>query len=181
MGLVFAVSGLPAAGKGEFAAILAEKGIPVRSMGDMVRAEVKARGIPEAPHVFGEVATQLRAEHGEDVLAHRLVDAVDDLLSNHPIVLIEGLRGTAEREVFAGHWGGSFSVVAITASKELRFQRVQSRARSEDGDLSDLEMRDKRETGWGLDVIIDEADFSFSNESDLDDLKIRVSAWLDKL
>ena len=54
MGLVIAVSGLPAAGKGEFAAILAATGIPVRSMGDMVRAEVRARGIPEAPHVFGE-------------------------------------------------------------------------------------------------------------------------------
>ena len=73
MGLVIAVSGLPAAGKGEFAAILAATGIPVRSMGDMVRAEVRARGIPEAPHVFGEVATEMRAEHGDDVLAHRLV------------------------------------------------------------------------------------------------------------
>ena len=181
MGLVLAVSGLPAAGKGEFAAILSENGIPVRSMGDMIRAEVKERGIPEAPHVFGEVATQLRAEYGEDVLARRLVKAVDDLLTQHPIVLIEGLRGTAERDVFLGHWGDLFKVVAITASKELRFRRVQSRARSEDGDLSDLEMRDKRETGWGLDVIIQEADFSFSNESDLSDLKNRVSAWLDNL
>ena len=181
MGLVFAVSGLPAAGKGEFAAILASTGIPVRSMGDMIRAEVKARGIPEAPHVFGEVATQLRAEHGEDVLAHRLIDVVDELLSNHSIVLIEGLRGTAERLVFENHWGESFKVVAITASKKLRFERVTSRARPEDGDLSDLEVRDKRETGWGLDVILQEADFSFSNESNLEDLKNRVSAWLDNL
>jgi dephospho-CoA kinase len=181
MGLVFAVSGLPAAGKGEFAAILAKTGIPVRSMGDMVRAEVKSRGIPEAPHVFGEVASQMRAEHGDDVLAQRLVQAVDELLLENEIVLIEGLRGTAEREVFSSHWGESFKVVAITASKQLRFERVQSRARSEDGDLSDLEARDKRETGWGLDVIIQEADFSFPNESDLDDLKTRVSAWLDNL
>jgi len=77
--------------------------------------------------------------------------------------------------------GCGTGVVAITAAKQLRFERVQSRARSEDGDLSDLEARDKRETGWGLDVIIQEADFSFSNESDLDDLKTRVSAWLDNL
>ncbi len=181
MGLVFAVSGLPAAGKGEFAAILASKGIPVRSMGDMVRAEVKARGITEAPQVFGEVASEMRAEHGDDILAQRLVDAVDNLLLEHDIVLIEGLRGIAERDVFSTHWGELFKVVAITAPKELRFKRVQSRARSEDGDLSDLEARDKRETGWGLDVIIQEADFSFPNESDLDSLKIRVSAWLDSL
>ena len=59
MGLVIAVSGLPAAGKGEFAAILASHGIPVRSMGDMVRAEVKALGVEELPHVFGEVAAKM--------------------------------------------------------------------------------------------------------------------------
>ena len=41
MGRVIAVCGLPASGKGEFAAILAETGIPVLSMGDMIRAEVK--------------------------------------------------------------------------------------------------------------------------------------------
>ena len=181
MGMVIAVSGLPAAGKGEFAAILAENGIPVRSMGDMVRAEVKARGLEEAPHIFGEVATLLRKEHGDDVLAHRLTDAVDELLKDNSIVLIEGLRGTAEREVFCSHWGDNFVIVAITASKQLRFERVQSRARSEDGDLSDLEARDLRETGWGLDVIIQEAHFSFSNESNLEDLKKEVSAWLDNL
>ena len=181
MGLVIAVSGLPAAGKGEFAAILASTGIPVRSMGDMVRAEVKARGLTEAPHVFGEVAVQLRAEYGDDVLAHRLVNAVDELLNSHPIVLIEGLRGVAEREVFSNHWGDSFKIVAITATKQLRFQRVQSRARSEDGDLSDLEERDSRETGWGLDRIIEEADYSFSNESNLEDFESEVTAWLNTL
>ncbi|MBG45529.1 MAG: dephospho-CoA kinase [Euryarchaeota archaeon] len=181
MGLVIAVSGLPAAGKGEFATILAATGIPVRSMGDMVRAEVRARGIPEAPHVFGEVASDLRAEHGDDVLAHRLVSAVDELLASNSIVLIEGLRGTAERDVFEKHWGDSFKVVAIIASKQLRFERVQSRARSEDGDLSDLEKRDQRETGWGLDTIIEQAEISFSNEGELEHLQSEVSSWLNTL
>ena len=181
MGLVIAVSGLPAAGKGEFATILASQGIPVRSMGDMVRAEVKSLGIPETPHVFGEVASQMRAEHGEDVLAQRLTSAVDDLLLENPIVLIEGLRGTAERETFANHWNDDFIVVAITASKNLRFQRVVSRARSEDGSLSDLEQRDARETGWGLDIIIAEADITFPNESDIEELATFVTAWLKSL
>ena len=181
MGLVIAVSGLPAAGKGEFAAILESRGIPVRSMGAMVRAEVRARGIEEAPHVFGEIATQLRAEHGDDVLAHRLTEAVNQLLMDNPIVLIEGLRGTAERDVFVNCWNDNFLIVAVTASKGLRFERVQSRARSEDGDLSDLEKRDAREAGWGLNVIISEADITFPNESNLEDLESSVSAWLNTL
>ena len=72
-------------------------------------------------------------------------------------------------------------VVAITAPLEIRFQRVQSRGRSEDGDLDDLRARDERETGWGLDQIIKEADFSFPNVSDLEELEHSVSSWLSNL
>ena len=181
MGLVIAVSGLPAAGKGEFAAILANNSIPVVSMGDMVRAEVRRRGIPEEPSVFGEIATELRKEFGEDVLAKRLTKAVDGLLEENQIVLIEGLRGTAEREVFSNHWGENFLVVAVTASLELRFQRVQSRGRSEDGELDDLLARDEREKGWGLGQIIEEADKKFPNEAGLEELQELVSDWLNLL
>ena len=91
------------------------------------------------------------------------------------------MRGTAEREVFVDSWNDKFLVVAVTASKPLRFERVQSRARTEDGGLSDLEKRDAREAGWGLDVIIAEADITFPNESNLEDLESSVSAWLNTL
>jgi dephospho-CoA kinase len=181
MGLVIAVSGLPAAGKGEFATILSNNSIPVVSMGDMVRAEVRKRGIPEEPSVFGRVATEMRAEFGDDIIAQRLVQTVDGLLEDNPIVLIEGLRGTAERDVFSLHWGDKFLIVAITASLELRFQRVQSRGRSEDGSLDDLLARDEREKGWGLGEIIDQADKTFPNEADLENLEELVSDWLSSL
>jgi dephospho-CoA kinase len=110
-----------------------------------------------------------------------LTEAVNELLKDNPIVLIEGLRGTAERDVFVESWNDKFLVVAVTASKVLRFERVQSRARSEDGDLSDLEKRDAREAGWGLDVIISEADITFPNESNLHELESSVTAWLNTL
>ena len=69
MGLVLAVCGMPASGKGEFATVLSNSGIPVCSMGDMIRSEVTAREIEESPRVFGEVAAELRAQHGDGVLA----------------------------------------------------------------------------------------------------------------
>ena len=40
MSRVLAVCGMPGSGKGEFAQIFMDAGIPVRSMGDMVREEV---------------------------------------------------------------------------------------------------------------------------------------------
>ncbi len=181
MGLVLAICGMPASGKGEFASVLANRGIPVRSMGDMVRAEVNRLGLAESPNIFGDVASSLREQFGDDILAVRLISVVDRLLQDNPIVLIEGMRGVAEKKIFMQHWGDKFLSIGITASKETRFQRVLSRNRAEDGDRDSFETRDEREKGWGLESIIEESDIIFSNDDELVDLSFLVSTWLDNL
>ena len=181
MGRVIAVCGLPASGKGEFAAILADTGIPVLSMGDMVRAEVKKLNIKEYPEVFGEIAQQLRQQFGDDVLAVRLCSAVDELLEHHNIVLIEGLRGVAEYDVFNAHWQDRFSTVAITADTEVRFQRIQSRGRAEDGDRDSLKIRDEREIGWGLNILIEQADYRIVNDGNLSEFVSKCQNWLEQI
>ena len=175
-----AVCGMPGSGKGEFAQILAGQGIPVRSMGDMIRAEVKSRGMEGSPDIYGEVAADLRAEFGEDVLAIRLADEVSELLETNSIVLIEGMRGTAEYEIFSSRWSPNFSSVAITANQEIRFQRTQSRGRPEDGDRDQFQIREEREAGWGLYSLIENADFEIKNESSLEDLVSLTNNWLAK-
>ena len=181
MGRVIAVCGLPASGKGEFAAVLAESGIPVLSMGDMVRAEVKKRDIEEYPEVFGEVAQQLRQQFGDDVLAVRLCSAVDTLLEDHNIVLIEGLRGVAEYDVFFAHWQERFSTVAVTAEVDVRFHRIQMRGRAEDGDRDSLKIRDEREIGWGLDKLIVQADSVIDNDGNLVEFINKCQIWLKQI
>jgi dephospho-CoA kinase len=178
---VVAVCGMPGSGKGEFAALLEAAGIPVVSMGDMIRAEVRLRGLDEAPHVFGEVAADLRAKHGEDVLAVRLCDRVDELLDHHALVLIEGLRGTAEDAVFSARWAEDYRTVAIVADADLRFERIQHRGRSEDGDREAFETRNQRELGWGLDVVMAEADDVLSNQADLQAFQTQCGAWLNQV
>ncbi len=181
MGQVIAVCGMPASGKGEFAKIVAEKGIPVRSMGDMVRLEVKQRDLPETPNVFGEIAADLRAKYGDDILASRLAVEVDGLLENNDIVFIDGLRGIAEKKFFRKHWGSKFSTVAIETTKEIRFKRVLSRNRSEDGDRAAFEIRDKREKGWGLELLIAESDIIFTNNGEFSEFIQKVRDWLETL
>jgi dephospho-CoA kinase len=139
MARVVAVCGMPGSGKGEFANVLHSHGIPVLSMGDMVRAEVRRLELKESPGIFGEIAAQLRAEHGEDVLAVRLADAVDEHLKNNSIVLIEGMRGTAERIVFEQRWKKNFFSLAVDASPDTRF-------RTEDVRKMETEKRSKYET-----------------------------------
>ena len=178
MARVVAVCGMPGSGKGEFASVMAEANIPIVSMGDMIRAEVVRQGLDEAPHVYGEVAAALRAEHGEDVLAVRLCDRVDQLLNDHALVLIDGLRGTAEDAVFAARWGDAYQTVAIEAALELRFQRILQRGRPEDGDREAFETRNERERGWGLEDLIKQATYTIVNDVALPEFHRRCTGWL---
>ena len=178
MSRVLAVCGMPGSGKGEFAQVFLDAGIPVRSMGDMVREEVAKRKLEVIPEVFGQVASDLRREFGEDVLAVRLTAAVDELLKDHPIVLIDGLRGTAEYAVFKSTWGETFQSVAIHTDKEIRFARMKARGRSEDGGTATFEARDEREKGWGLEDLIDSADVLVENNNDLVQFQDQIRTWL---
>jgi len=164
--LILAVCGLPASGKGEFAEVARRMGLPVRSMGDMIRAEVEARGLEGGPEVFGQVAVDLRAEHGDEVLAVRLADAIDSDVPV-PVLVIDGMRGTAERRVFQQRWGDAFQVVAIHADPDVRFARTQARGRAEDGSHAQFEQRDARELGWGVETLMTEAEHALVNRNPL--------------
>jgi dephospho-CoA kinase len=181
MGRIIAVCGMPASGKGVFAGVLAAHEIPVLSMGDMIRAEVSRRGLEESPGIFGKTASELRAVHGEGVLASRLIPRVDAVSATNPIVLIEGLRGVAELDIFRSHWQEKLLIVAIEAAKESRYSRVQARGRTEDGNREDFEIRDAREIGWGLDSLINDADIVFDNDAGPETLQESVTAWLESL
>lgn len=181
MGRVFAVCGMPGSGKGEFAQVLSNNDIPVRSMGDMVREEVARRELDIAPEVFGIVAADLRREFGDDVLAVRLTAAVDELLKDNPIVLIDGLRGTAEYNVFKSTWGNAFQSIAIVTEKQIRFSRMAARGRSEDGGTATFEARDEREKGWGLESLIESADVQLENNLDLVHFQDEIRTWLNAL
>jgi dephospho-CoA kinase len=181
MSRVLAVCGMPGSGKGEFAQVFMEAGIPVRSMGDMVREEVARRDLEVVPEVFGQVASDLRREFGEDVLAVRLTAAIDELLKIHSLVLIDGLRGTAEYSVFKSTWGERFQSVAIHTDKDIRFERMMARGRSEDGGIATFEARDEREKGWGLEELIDDADVLIENNDDLVQFQNQIRTWLTTL
>lgn len=177
-GLVVASVGMPGSGKSLISAAAAEGGIPVHSMGDLIRAEVAAAGLEETPDNVGMVARMMREAHGPQVWSARLLAVVDEALGSHPWVLIEGMRSLDERAQFNSHWGGRFRVVALVAPTEVRWTRIAGRGRGEDGDRADFDRRDARESAWGLPRLIDEADWRLENATDdLQDLQTRLSDW----
>ena len=88
---IVAICGMPGSGKGEVSKLANQNGIPVLSMGDMIRAEAERRGLEETPGNIGLVVVSLRSQFGEQILAERLVPSVEALShTSAPIIIIEG-------------------------------------------------------------------------------------------
>lgn len=176
---IIAICGMPGSGKGELNRLASAAGFAVLSMGDMIRAEAEARGLPETPDNIGQVAISLRAEFGDGILAERMLAHGDAAAKTSSLVFIEGMRGVAEAAVFRRHWSQRFSVLALDCDVETRWLRISARGRGEDGERVDFETREQRELQWGLGTLMAAAEHRISNHSDLPKLEQEFSEFLD--
>ncbi|ELZ23067.1 Dephospho-CoA kinase-like protein [Haloterrigena salina JCM 13891] len=174
---VIGTVGLPGSGKGEAATVAREHGIPVVTMGDVVRQETTDRGLdPTKDH--GKVAQALRDENGPTAIAERSLPMIEDRLEDHDTVLVDGIRSDTEVDVFEERFGEAFTLVSIEAPFELRAERIDARGR--DAGESDggegLAARDERERGFGMDDAMDRADVVVENTDALEAFHERVEA-----
>jgi predicted RNA binding protein with dsRBD fold (UPF0201 family)/dephospho-CoA kinase len=171
---VIGTVGLPGSGKGEFANVAREMGLPVVTMGDVVRAETRARGLDPADH-HGEVAQAMREEDGPLAIAERSLPMIRDRLKEHDTVVVDGLRSGDEAERFTEAFGDDFLLVAITAPDELRAERLDLRAR-DNTEAESIGDRDARELGFGMGEAIDRAELSVPNDDSLEAFQAKARA-----
>lgn len=176
MGRVIAVVGMPGSGKGVFARIAAERGIPVFSMGDIVREALRLAGEAETPESVGATALAMREAEGEAIIAERMLERLAG--REDALLIIEGVRQPEEMEIFRAAFGAAFTTLAIRADAEARIGRIAERGRGEDGDASAFDARDARESAWGLPELVAAADASLANDSDLPTFEAVCAAWL---
>ncbi|MFC6905534.1 AAA family ATPase [Halalkalicoccus tibetensis] len=169
---VIGTVGLPGSGKGEAAAVAREKGIPVVTMGDVIRRECRERGLDPADH-HGEVAQALREEDGPLAIAERSLPLIEEGLEESELVLVDGLRSGAEVERFEEAFGEAFTLVAIEAPFDVREERLGTRGR-DNPETEDLETRDERELGFGMGEAIERADVTIENTDSLEAFRERI-------
>jgi len=159
---VLAVVGLPASGKGEVSIIAKECGIPVVVMGDVIRQTARDEGLPLTDVNLGAISRRLREEYGPDALAILTIPQIE--ATGAPLVLIDGIRSDTEVATYKSHFD-AFHLIAIEAPFELRLERLTARARDVSDNLTaeELQARDRRECGWGLDKAMAIADYRFEN------------------
>lgn len=171
---VVAVAGMPGSGKEELVRIAEELGFSVVRMGDVVREEAVRRGLPMEDKAVGGMAHQERVEHGFGIWAERTLPRLKGTR-----VLIDGLRGRAELDVFRRAFGEQLVVLAVHASPAVRHARMAERHRDDDAvSRAALRARDERELGWGLGEVIATADRLIVNEGSRDAFRRAARAYL---
>lgn len=166
---IFATVGYPGSGKGEASTVAARAGLPVVSMGDVIRRACRARCLPVTEDTLGQVATALRDVEGDDAIAVRTLALLRPTHRAYGDVLVDGIRGAAEVERFRADLGDDFHLVAIEAPFEVRLERVRTRGRDPTAEQArDLERRDRRERGYGMDEAIAAADRTIENVDTLE-------------
>ena len=176
---VIGTVGLPGSGKGEAASVARERGIPVITMGDVIREACRERGLDPATE-HGRVARALREEDGPTAIAERSLPMIRERLADHEVVLVDGIRSGVEVDVFEDAFDG-FVLVSIEAPFELRAERLDLRGRDageEEGGESLIE-RDERERGFGMDDAMARADVTIENVDSLEAFRTEVEAILD--
>jgi dephospho-CoA kinase len=177
---VIGTVGLPGSGKGEAAAVAREAGIPVVTMGDVIRAECRDRGLDPAVH-HGEIAQALREENGPDAIAQRSLPIIREHLDDPDTdtVLVDGLRSGVEADRFEEAFGDDWVLVSIEAPFAVREERIDDRGRDETGaDGESLRERDERERGFGMDDAMERADVTIQNTDSLEHFRAQIEALL---
>jgi dephospho-CoA kinase len=171
---VLGTVGLPGSGKGEAAAVAREAGIPVVTMGDVIRRACRERGLDPGEH-HGDVATALREEEGEAAIAERSLPLIEDALEEAETVLVDGLRSPVEADRFEAAFGDDFVLVSVEAPFETRVSRLSDRERDDtDVDREALREREARELGFGMGEVMDRADVTVENTGSLASFHARV-------
>jgi dephospho-CoA kinase len=169
---VIGTVGMPGSGKGEFATVARERGVPVVTMGDVIRRECRDRGLDPADH-HGEIAQALREENGPAAIAERSLPLIREELDAHDTVVVDGLRSGVELDAFREAFGERFTLVAIEAPAEVRAERIDARGRDNTA-TETLRERDERELGFGMGEAIERADLRIDNSGTLEAFRARA-------
>ena len=168
---------MPGSGKEEFVNIAREVGMEIVRMGDVVREFVKGQDMELTDENVGRIATKEREEHGLGIWAERTVPRVSG-----ERVLIDGIRGGAELEVFKKSFGDHIVTVGIHCSPKTRYKRIVERNRR-DATMTweAFQGRDARELGWGIGNAIALSDYMIINEGTLTVFQNSVKELLNEL
>jgi dCMP deaminase len=180
--MILGVAGPNGAGKGEVVAYLTARSFYPFSLSDVIREELRGRGLEESRERMIEAGQALRAAHGPAVLAERLRSRIRADRN----YVIDSIRHPAEVSALRA-LGARFRLLWVDAEPQRRLERLRARARPGDPEsLERLLSLEARERGGDdpaaqqLDAVAKLADVQLRNDGPLEALHADVQRVLEE-
>jgi len=168
------LTGTNGAGKGEVAAYFRSKNYDYVSLSDVIRDELKRRGLEASRDNLIACGNELREKFGPDVLARKAAEKISGS------TVVDSIRNQHEVEYLRSL--GNFVLIAVDAPAEIRFERVRKRGRNESAATFE-EFRQKEElerhgqvSGQQLEACMRLADITIINDGTLEELWKKLEA-----
>jgi dephospho-CoA kinase len=116
------------AGKTTAGDYLVKQGFVFYSLSDVIREEIRIRGLEVTRDRLVEVGNALRKKFGSSVLADRIIEKIEKAPDKDYV--IDSIRNPAEIQALKKR--KDFWLVFIDAPIELRFKRIKERQREKD-------------------------------------------------
>ena len=177
--MIIGLTGRNGSGKGEAVRFLQYKSFYPYSLSDVIREEVRMRGMEITRERLIEVGTDLRTQGGTAILAERILEKIE----GDKNYVIDSFRHPDEVKAFKAR--DDFSLIFVDATPEVRFQRVRDRGRERDAttveEFLEVEGREVAGEDWHgqqLEAVEKIADFTISNNGSLGILQDDISELL---
>lgn len=174
------ITGMPGAGKTTVSGFLSELGVPVLSMGDIIREKTIEFGYDINKESQKVIVRKLREMYGEDAVAKLTFEKASRL--NSKVIAIDGIRSLAEVKYFKERFA-KVVILGVHASPARRFSLLRERGRPDDPrTFEEFSERDMLELSLGLGSVIALSDIMIVNEElTLEELKERVKEVFNRL
>lgn len=149
--------------------------------GSIVTGEVVRRGLPLTPGNERIVREEFRAKEGMDAIAKRALPYLRDLLSEHDLIVIDGLYSFSEYKLLNRDLDAELVVVAIVSDRKIRYARLNSRAERpltfDEAEARDLAEIENLEKGGPIAI----ADYTLLNNGSPADLHAALDTVLESM
>lgn len=173
--MIIGLTGKNAAGKGELAEVLKESGFQYYSLSDVLREELQERSREVSRENLIQIGTELRTRYGPAVLADRILRKLE-IDKNY---VVDSFRHPREVDAFRAR--KHFHLIHVSASQQIRFERIVARKRESDPATLEqffaLEAKEANHPdpyGQQLDATAELADVEVANDRTIDEFRLQA-------
>jgi dCMP deaminase len=170
------LTGTNGAGKGEVASFFLERGYAYFSLSDVIREELQKENKEITRDNLIKMGNFMRQQYSPDILARRVAKKIKGN------AVIDSIRNPIEVEFFKNQ--DNFTLLAIDAPAELRFERVKIRGREESASsIQEFIAKEAEEMGTDensqqLLACMEMADHTIINDSTIQELRNKLEEFL---